>query len=70
MKKNWLQKEKNPGNKQNAILFVFQDYEDMIGPELSSQVHFRIQGGEAERYGQRTNKQTEFLVSNIEYKVP
>ena len=31
---------------------------------------FQNPGGEAKRYGQRTNERTEFLVSNIEYKVP
>ena len=68
-KKNQLQKEKNPGKKQNSILFVFQDY-DYNWTRTFQSSPFQNPGGEAERYGQRTNERTEFLVSNIEYKVP
>ena len=55
-KKNCRKKEKN------AILLVFQYYEDAIRPELSSLPRFGIQGGPL---SVTKDERTEILVSNI-----
>ena len=49
--------------KKNAILLVFQYYEDGIRPELSSPPRFRFQGGSPERTDEGRRK--EILVSEI-----
>ena len=51
---------------KNVILLVLPFEEISIRPELFSPHRFRIQGGQHERDGGRTNKRrTEILVSNI-----